>query len=74
MDVQSKVMAMESWIETARQAVNRSPQVREELRGEAKKMLEEGERDAARRIFVDILEEPMPDVSAAVAGDIGKQY
>ena len=73
MDVQSKVMAMESWIETAREAVNRSLLIREELREEAKTLLQDGEHAAARRIFVDILEEPMPTGSAAVAGDMGKQ-
>ena len=51
---------MESWILTAKESVLRSPAVREELRAEAEQMLRDGEYDAARRIFVDILEEPMP--------------
>ena len=46
---------MEQWIETAREAVERSKVVRRELREEAKSMLENGELAAARRIFEDIL-------------------
>ncbi|MDE2785318.1 MAG: hypothetical protein OXL37_01500 [Chloroflexota bacterium] len=53
---------MASWIETARSAVKRSHVVRDELREEAKSMLAKGERAAAKRIFDDILEEPVPDV------------
>ncbi|MYC32670.1 MAG: hypothetical protein F4X64_05790 [Chloroflexi bacterium] len=51
---------MDSWILTAQEAVRRSPVICEELRAEGEKMLRDGERDAVRRIFVDILEEPMP--------------
>ena len=57
---------MESWILTAQEAVRRSPVVRQELRAEAEELLRTGERDAARRIFDDILEEPMPDSVGAV--------
>ena len=60
---------MESWIVTAQEAVRRSPVVREELRSEAETLLRAGEREAARRIFDDILEEPMPDsVSTMTTG------
>ena len=51
---------MDSWIETARQAVSRSVAVREELRNEATTMLANGERESAARIFEDILEEAIP--------------
>ena len=51
---------MDRWILTAQEAVRRSPVVCEELRTEAERMLRDGEHDAARRVFVDILEEPMP--------------
>ena len=61
MDDKSKVMAMESWILTAREAVQRSSVVQEELRQEAITMLANGEYAAARRIFEDVLQEPMPD-------------
>ena len=61
MDDKSKVMAMESWILTAREAVQRSSVVQKELRQEATTMLANGEYAAARRIFEDILQEPMPD-------------
>ena len=57
---------MESWIVTAQEAVRRSPVVREELRAEAEKMLRAGEREAARRIFDDILEEQMPDTVGTI--------
>ena len=57
---------MESWIVTAQEAVRRSPAVREELRHEATVMLNNGEFDAARRIFEDILEEPTPEIDAPV--------
>ena len=60
---------MDSWIVTAREAVRRSPVVRQELCAEAEEMLRAGEIEAARRIFDDILEEPMPDtVGAMTAG------
>ena len=62
MDDKSQVMAMDSWILTARKAVQRSSVVREELREEAMGMLANGEYEAARRIFNDILQETMPDV------------
>ena len=57
---------MDSWILTAQEAVRRSPVVRNELRAEAKRMLRAGEREAAQRIFVDILEEAMPGKVPAV--------
>lgn len=53
---------MDSWIETARQAVSRSEAVRQELRNEATTMLANGEREAATRIFEGILEEEIPDL------------
>ena len=60
---------MDSWILTAQEAVRGSPVVRNELRAEAKRMLRDGERGAAQRIFVDILEEPMTgSVQAAPSG------
>ena len=60
---------MDSWILTGQEAVRRSPVVRQELRAEAEKMLRDGEREAAQRIFVNILEEPMPgSVQAASSG------
>ena len=60
---------MESWIVTAQEAVRRSPVVREELRAEAQRMLRDGEREAAQRILVDILEEEIPgSVPAAPSG------
>ena len=59
-------MAMDSWIETARQAIERSQVVREELRDEAHAMLANGEYAAARRIFEDILEEQVPDTGGSV--------
>ena len=58
---------MDSWILTAQEAVRRSPAVRNELRSEAKRMLHDGEREAAQRIFVDILEEAMPGKAPAVS-------
>ena len=60
MDGKGKVMTMDSWILTAREAVQRSSVVREELREEATEMLANGEYEAARRIFDDILQETMP--------------
>ena len=62
MDDKSQVTAMDSWILTARKAVQRSSVVQEELREEALGMLANGEYEAARRIFNDILQETMPDV------------
>ena len=56
---------MDNWIETARQAVERSPAVREELRDEAHAMLLNGEYAAAKRIFEDILEEQVPDTGGS---------
>ena len=53
---------MDNWILTAREAVQRSSVVREELRKEAVAMLANGEYEAARRIFDDILQEPIPDI------------
>ena len=53
---------MDSWILTAREAVQRSSVVREDLREEATEMLANGEYEAARRIFDDILQETMPAV------------
>ena len=58
---------MEKWIETAREAVERSKVVRLELREEAKSMLENGELAAARRIFEDILGEQVPNTDGSVA-------
>lgn len=58
------VTVMAGWIETARAAVARSKIVRYELREEAKTMLANGEHAAARRIFEDILQEPVPDVES----------
>ena len=55
---------MESWIDTAREAVKRSQVVRAELREEAKFMLADGEYAAAKRIFEDILEEEIPGTDA----------
>ena len=52
---------MGSWIETAREAVKRSQVVRDELRDEAETMLASGEHAAAKRIFEDILDEPLPE-------------
>ena len=57
---------MDNWIETARQAVGRSPVVRDELREEAHAMLANGEYAAAKRIFEDILEEQVPDTGGSV--------
>ena len=57
---------MESWIETAREAVKRSQFVRAELREEAKSMLADGEYAAAKRIFDHILEEKIPDRNYAL--------
>ena len=57
---------MESWIVTAQEAVRRSPVVRNELRNEATVMLNNGQYDAARRIFEDILEEPTPEIDGPV--------
>ena len=54
-------MVMAGWIETARTAVGRSQVVRDELREEAKSMLANGEHAAAKRIFEDVLEEPLPE-------------
>ena len=59
MDDTVAVKAMASWIVTAREAA-RSPVVRAELRREAKGLLRNGEYDAARRIFEDILQESAP--------------
>lgn len=64
MDYKDEVTGMESWIETAREAVKRSQVVREELREEAKSMMASGEYAAAKRIFEDILEEQLPDTDA----------
>ena len=61
------VMTMESWIVTAQEAVRRSLVAREELREEAKEMLRNGEYEAARRLFDDILEEPMPEADTPAA-------
>ena len=55
---------MDDWITTAREAVSRSLVVREELRHEATAMLNNGEYNAARRIFEDILDESMPEIGA----------
>ena len=59
MDDTVAVKAMASWIVTAREAA-RSPVVRAELRREARGLLRNGEYDAARRIFEDILQESAP--------------
>ena len=59
-------MAMNSWIESARQAVKRSQVVRDGLPDEAHTMLADGEYAAAKRIFEDILEEDFPGVSDSV--------
>ncbi len=63
---------MDSWILTAREAVQRSAVVREELREEAIGMLANGEYEAARRIFDDILQEPIPvaELSANASTDL----
>ena len=61
---------MDSWIVTAQKAVRRSPVVREELRAEAEELLRAGEREAAQRIFNDILEEPMPGKVPAVPQEV----
>lgn len=55
---------MSGWIETARAAVAGSKVVRDELREEAKTMLANGEHAAAKRIFEDILQEPVPDIES----------
>lgn len=59
---ENEVTVMAGWIDTARAAVARSEVVRDELREKAKTMLANGEHAAARRIFEDILEEPVPDI------------
>ncbi len=59
-----EVTGMESWIETARQAVKRSQVVRDELREEARSMMGNGEYAAAKRIFEDVLEEHYPGADA----------
>ena len=61
---------MGSWIETAREAVRRSKMVRDELRDEAKSMLVNGEPAAAKRIFEDILDEPLPEAVRPVDAPI----
>ena len=61
------VMTMESWIVTAQEAVRRSLVAREELREEAQEMFRNDEYEAARRLFDDILEEPMPEADTPAA-------
>ncbi len=57
---------MDSWIVTAREAVKRSSTVRMELRAEAQLMWGNGELDAARRTFEDVLDEPVPETKVSV--------
>ena len=64
---------MDGWILTAQEAVRRSPVVRGELRAEAIRMLRDGEREAAQRIFVDILEEEIPGGALAMPSGGGSE-
>ena len=72
MDDKAVKVMMENWILTAREAVHRSSVVQEELRQEAMTMLANGEYAAARRIFEDILQEPMPDAELPTKASINQ--